>query len=201
MTLTAPRSTGLGRGIGYGLVAALAGAAAWAVLTAVTNYKLGLVAVGIGLLVGYAMARSGSTDSRLPYAGAVVALLGCFVGDVLTDAHGLATAVNALGGDQVSMFTVLRKMLEDPRFFGDVYKAGFRGMDVLFYAIAAYEGFKFSLLGVERSKAALTPPPAYSPPAESSLSAGGWSTPAGDPGDGSAPAAAADLDDSEPKQA
>jgi len=154
VTLTAPRDTGLGRGIGFGLV----GAAAWAGLTALTDYKLGLVAVGIGFLVGFAMQRSGSTDGRLPVAGAVIALLGCFVGDVLTDAYGLASAVNALGGEQVSMFTVLRKMLEDPRFFGDVYKEGFRGMDLLFYAIAAYEGFKFAMVGVEKSKAAATPP-------------------------------------------
>lgn len=165
MTVTAPRSTGLGRGVGYGLGAALVGAIAWAALTALTDYKLGLVAVAIGFLVGFAMQRSGSTDTRLPIAGAVVALLGCFVGDVLNDANGLATALREVSGEQVSMFTVLRKMLEDPRFFGDVFKAGFRGMDLLFYAIAAYEGFKFARIGVERSKAAATPPPAYAPPA------------------------------------
>lgn len=132
--------------------------------------------MGIGFLVGFAMQRSGSTDSRLPIAGAVVALLGCFVGDVLNDAHGLSVAIKEVAGADVSMFRVLRQMLEDPRYFADVYQAGFRAMDLLFYAIAAYEGFKFAMIGVERSKVASTPPPAYAAPEPgSSPAVGGWS--------------------------
>jgi hypothetical protein len=154
------RGTGLGRGIGFGLGAALVGAAAWAILTVVTDYKIGLVAVAIGFLVGLAMQRSGSTDPRLPYAGAVIALIGCFLGDVFTDAHALASVVNDNGGN-TSTTEVLRKMLEDPRLFWDVYKAGFAGLDIAFYAISAYEGFKFAALGVARSQHAATPPPPF----------------------------------------
>ncbi|MDX6273159.1 MAG: hypothetical protein QOJ92_369 [Frankiales bacterium] len=177
--------TGLGRGIGYGLVAALVGAAAWAVLTVVTDYKIGIVAVAIGFLVGLAMQRSNSTDPRLPIAGAVLALLGCFLGDVFTDAHALASVLSD-HGVSTSTMEVLRKMIEDPRLFWDVYKAGFAGLDVAFYAIAAYEGFKFAAIGVQKSRHAATPPPPFPPAAPAGESA----LPGAQPGQwGASPAA------------
>lgn len=198
MSATAPQSTGFGRGLAYGLGGALVGAAAWAGLTALTNVKIGFAAIGIGLLVGFATQRSRSTDSRLPMAAAGLALLGCVLGDVFFMAHDQARLGRA-AGDDVSTWLVLRIFLENPGILRTAFADYFRPFDVLFYGLAAYEGFKFARLGVEKATQAATPPPAYapdaypppaySPPAEGAV--GGWSgtapTPAVEPAAESGP--------------
>lgn len=50
-----------------GAVAALVGGAAWAVIVRLTDFEIGYVAVGVGLLVGYAMTRT--TEARGKQAG------------------------------------------------------------------------------------------------------------------------------------
>jgi hypothetical protein len=78
------------KGIGAALLAALIGAIGWAVITVITDYRIGFVAVGIGYLVGAAIERYGGGDARLPVIGAVVALAGCVLGDLLAEAHIIA---------------------------------------------------------------------------------------------------------------
>lgn len=144
--------TGTGRlvpGIAVGAAAALVGAVAWAAITVTTDIKSGFVAVGIGLLVGLAIERVAGTDGRLPIAGAAVALLGCLVGDVLTDVHLLAHYAH------VSDLTALRHLLGHPNLLVRVYRDGFQGFDLVFYAIAGYEGWRFSRRGVQRARMAV----------------------------------------------
>lgn len=178
MTVPAHQSSGLGRGVAYGLAASIVGAAAWATLTTLTNVKIGFAAIGIGLLVGFAAQRSRSTDPRLPIAAAALALLGCVLGDVFATAHDQARLGRAEGID-VSTWGVLRIFVEQPDVLREVYADYFRPLDLLFYALATYEGYKFARVGVEKAKHALTPPPAYSPPADGGL--GGWSGTAAPP--------------------
>src|SRR5260370_20069198 len=68
-----------------GLAAALAGALAWALITVLTHYKVGLVAVGLGFLVGGVVRRFGGAGSQ-PHAvlSAILALLGCALGNLLS---------------------------------------------------------------------------------------------------------------------
>ena len=199
MTVTAPRSSGLGRGIGLGLIAALVGAALWAVLITVTNYKIGFAAIGIGLLVGFATQRSRSIDSRLPIIAAALALLGCVLGDIFATAHDQARLGRADGYD-VSTWAILKIFAEHPDALRQVYADYFKPMDLLFYAIAAYEGFKFALIGVEKSKAALTPPPAYEPPAAGTTP--GWGAPVEEAlGTAAVVATVEEVVDSEPEKA
>lgn len=122
----------------------MVGAAAWALPTGVTGYKIGFAAIGIGLLVGKAVEREGRGDSRLPLPAAVIALLGCLLGDLLVDAHEVAAAVD------VSYGSVLRTMLAHPCGAVDVYRAGFSALDLAFYAVAAVQGYRFAAIGLRR---------------------------------------------------
>jgi len=116
----------------------------WAVITSVTNYRIGFVAVGVGFLVGMAIERFGGGDARLPVIGAIVALIGCVLGDMLADAHLVSRDVH------IPLTTVL----SHPHALWRVYTAEFRFLDAVFYAIAAYEGFRFGARGVMRARAA-----------------------------------------------
>lgn len=164
--------TGLGRGVdggggttgnpatgmGLAVLAAVAGAVVWAMLTVATDYKIGFAAVGIGLLVGKAVELKGGGDPRLPVPAAVVALLGCLLGDLLTDAHFLSVAVHVPLGE------LLRKLVTAPSVAVDLFREGFEAFDLVFYAIAAYEGFRFATVGVQRARAAAAASQTWAPP-------------------------------------
>ena len=72
----AVRSGSLGRGIAAGFAAAVVGAMVWAALTALTGYELGIAAVGVGLLVGFAVHQFGGAPTKQHLVAAVV--LGAF---------------------------------------------------------------------------------------------------------------------------
>lgn len=135
---------GFGTGVAAAIGAAIIGAIGWAVITSVTNYRIGFVAVGVGFLVGLAIERFGGGDARLPVIGAIVALIGCVLGDMLADAHLVSR----------DFHVPLSTVLSHPHLLWDVYKGQFRFLDAVFYAIAAYEGFKFGARGVMRARAA-----------------------------------------------
>lgn len=132
----AARPGRVGRGIAAGAAAAVLGAVLWAVVVQVTGYKIGFAAIGIGFLVGMAIATAAGPSRLLPPAGAGLALVGCLLGDAFADAYQVAQEFD------VSTFTVLRDMATDPALTAEIFKVGFAPMDLLFWAIAAYQGFK-----------------------------------------------------------
>jgi hypothetical protein len=140
-----PPGGSFGKGIAVALVAALAGAIGWAIITATSGYRIGLVAVGIGFLVGFAIERFGGGDPKLPVAGAVIALLGCLLGDLFADAHVIAKNSHLGIVDEI----------RHPHDVWSAYTHAFRAFDAVFYAIAAYEGFRFGRRGVLRAQAAV----------------------------------------------
>lgn len=124
-------------GIAAGLVAALAGAAAWAVITVVTGYQIGLVAIGVGFLVGYAVRWAGKGVTQVfGIAGAVLALLGCGLGNLL--------AVTALVAQEqgIGLLSALSQLT--PELVQVLMVASFTPMDLLFYGLAVYEGYRFA---------------------------------------------------------
>lgn len=124
-------------GILAGAVAALVGAGAWALITIITNFQIGWMAVGVGFLVGFAVQKFGKgVDKAFGIAGAVLALLGCVLGNLLT-ACGLVAAAQ-----QVSFTSVLAQLT--PSTIAALMGATFSPMDLLFYGIAVYEGYKLS---------------------------------------------------------
>ena len=124
-------------GIVGGIVAATIGATIWAIITAVTNFQTGWMAVGVGLLVGYAVRISGKgIDKTFGVAGAALSILGCVVGNLLTACILISRNQNIPFHDLLSRL--------NPEIVVEIMKVTFNPMDVLFYAIAVYEGYRFS---------------------------------------------------------
>lgn len=127
----------LGAGTGAGAVAAVLGAVLWAVLTVLTGYQIGWMAVGIGFLVGFAVRYFGKgVDTSFALVGAVLSLAGCVFGNVLS-VYGFAS--KELG---IPLTEVLGRI--EPGVLFQILVDTFSPIDLLFYGIAVYEGWKLS---------------------------------------------------------
>jgi len=119
-----------------GLVAMLAGAALWALVTVLTQMELGLMAVVIGFMVGLGIQKVRKRPNKnFGILGAVLALVGCLLGNALSF---VAFAAQESGGS----FTAVL-MTVSPASLLSAMAQNFAAMDLLFYGIAIYEGFKF----------------------------------------------------------
>ena len=126
-------------GIVAGLIAAVIGAALWAVITAVTEYQIGFMAIGVGLLVGIAVRTLGNgSTQQYAIVGAIFALLGCALGNLLTITYFLSINESA-----AFMDTLFSLTLDD---IIQLMTATFEAMDLLFYALAVYCGFKYAVV-------------------------------------------------------
>jgi hypothetical protein len=124
-------------GILGALTGAVLGAVAWAAITASTNFQIGYMAVGVGILAGYGMRLlSGGFDRADGIAAGVIALLGCVLGNLFTIVVVMSQHVHA------SMPTVLAGLTKQPSLAFELMRAGFDWMDLLFYAIAVYAGYR-----------------------------------------------------------
>ena len=127
-----------------GLLAALLGAGIWAGVSVATEYQIGWMAVGIGFLVGLAMRYTGKGIS--PVFGTVSAglsLFGCMVGNILTYTWFIA--------DMEGMsFMEVASQLNLAVIIG-LLTSTFALMDILFYGLAAYFGYKYAFRQVTQA--------------------------------------------------
>jgi len=120
-----------------GIGAAVLGAVVWAIVTVATEMQLGLMAIAVGFLVGRAIRAVGhGVEPKFGYLGAACALIGCVAGNALSDIGFYAKLRHigfgqALGDIDMALLTKLLDPSSHP-------------MDLLFYGIAVYEGYKFS---------------------------------------------------------
>ena len=120
-----------------GLAAAFIAAILWAVVTFTTKYQIGFMAIGVGFLVGFAL-RLANGGKAFGILGACLALFGCVLGNFLSLVAFAATE------QHVSIFIILENV--------DYAKAtsalwnDFLSTSILFYAIAVYEGYRFSIV-------------------------------------------------------
>jgi len=120
-----------------GVAAAVLGAGLWAVITAVTKYQIGWMAIGVGSLVGIAVRTFGrGTDRAFGIAGAASSVLGCLAGNLL------AVCIMVSQQEKVPFSTVLSSL--NPEVVTGLMKATFNPMDLLFYGLAVYAGYRFS---------------------------------------------------------
>jgi antitoxin component YwqK of YwqJK toxin-antitoxin module len=124
-----------------GLAAAIVGAVFWAVITVATEYQIGYMAIAVGLLAGFSVRYFGcGIDFHFRIIGAFFALLGCALGNLLSQV-GFIAAAESLG--YFETITLLNFEI-----IQDIFAEAFSPMDLFFYAIAVYEGFKFSVFDV-----------------------------------------------------
>jgi len=128
-----------GRSFIAGAVAALFGAVVWALVTVLTKYQIGFMALGVGLLVGWTVRKFGGGPSLgNGLLGGGMALLGCVLGNLLSGCVFIANErFEPIAG-------VAGAILSSPPTAFRLLVALFQPADLLFYAIAAYEGFKLA---------------------------------------------------------
>ena len=142
-------------GLLAGGVAALAGAGIWAVVTILTGYQIGFMAIGVGFLVGLAVQFAGKGINKIfGVMGAALALLGCLLGNYFTIVHFVGEA------EGLGFFDTLTRI--SPAAIPELMSITFSPMDLVFYGIAVYEGFKLSFrkITAEELQEAITGAPA-----------------------------------------
>lgn len=121
-----------------GGAAAVLGATLWAVITVLTNYQIGWMAVGVGALVGVAIRHFGKgVDAMFGYIGAVWALLGCALGNLLT------VCIIISRGEGVPLVDLLSQLT--PGLAVELMSLTFSPIGLLFYALALQAGYKLSI--------------------------------------------------------
>lgn len=134
-------------GVASGVVAAVLGGAAWAAVTVATGYQISWMAVGIGFLVGAAIRTTGKGLTKsFGYAGGALALFGCLLGNFLTMCGFIAQDA----GEPIVATTWA--FASQPAMAIELMTASFSPMDLLFYGIAVYEGYKFSFRQIDDSE-------------------------------------------------
>lgn len=120
-----------------GIAVGIVGALLWGVITVITEYQIGLMAIAIGAAVGFSMRYTGNgIDQIFGITGGIISVLSCLLGNFLSvigfiaNAEGLGYVETLLLFDYSQLVSI---MLET-----------FSPMDILFYAFAAYEGYRFS---------------------------------------------------------
>jgi hypothetical protein len=135
--------------IAGGITASLLGAILWAVITYITGYQIGFMAIGVGFLVGYAVNYFGKgMTTPFGIVGALFALLGCVLGNIFT------TIIAAYSLEGVSFFQIIMTFLTSPGVVLEIMKETFSPIDLLFYGIAVYEGYRFSFRQISEEEMA-----------------------------------------------
>lgn len=138
------RQQNLPLGVIGGLAAAIVGAVIWAAVTIATQYQIGWLAVGIGFLVGWSVRYLGKGLTKsFGIAGGLLALFGCMLGNFLA----MCGLVAADAGQPIVDLTLA--IASHPALAAELMLATFSPMDLLFYAIAVFQGYKFSFREIQ----------------------------------------------------
>jgi vacuolar-type H+-ATPase subunit I/STV1 len=124
-------------GFAGGTAAAIVGAIVWAIITVATGYQIGWIAMGVGFIVGYSVRYLGKgMDPIFGIMGGALALFGCLLGNFFSL---IGITANQEGMPYLDLLSNI-----DYSLIPEIMIDTFSPMDLLFYGIAAYEGYKFS---------------------------------------------------------
>lgn len=129
-----------------GIVTATACSVIWAVITIVSGHQFAILAIGIGFLIAMAIVAFSGKNAN-PTTGiiaGVLALLSIVFGNLIHLAVELSNFSGTPGSDmdKLSYFESLGIILKNPSFALGLLKETFQPIDVLFYAIAVWVGFR-----------------------------------------------------------
>jgi hypothetical protein len=129
----------LALGTAAGVAAMLVGTAVWVGVTVGTGYQIGYLAVGVGFLVGISMRWAGRGESQtFSVVAAGLALLGCALGNLFTACQIIASMSGVSFGEVVGGL--------DASGIQELMTATFSPMDILFYGLALWAGWKYSVV-------------------------------------------------------
>jgi antitoxin component YwqK of YwqJK toxin-antitoxin module len=127
-----------------GFLMAIFSSLLWAAITVATQYQIGYMAIAVGLMVGFTVRFFGAgIDKTFGYIGAGFALLGCLMGNFFSQIGFYANDEN-LPYLEVLGYINSSNLME-------VMTASFSPMDLVFYTIAIYQGYRFSFRNVPES--------------------------------------------------
>ncbi len=136
-------------GIVGGVLAAMLGAAVWAGVTVATGYQIGWMAIGVGFLAGYAVRMLGKgVTPTFGGVAAACALLGCIVGNLLSTCGFYALQESA------PFLQIAQTVFSRPALMVELLKSTFSPMDLLFYGLALYTGYKCAFRQVTQAELA-----------------------------------------------
>jgi multisubunit Na+/H+ antiporter MnhE subunit len=125
-----------------GAVAAILAAIAWAAITAATSFQIGYMSIGVGFAVAFAVRYFGqSHDRKFAILSGALALAGCVLGNYLA---AIAVSAPRLHDTIPNLAITLL-----PRF-AQVITDTFSPMDLIFYAVGVYFGYKYALVPLKR---------------------------------------------------
>jgi len=124
-------------GVLAGLLASLVGGLLWAAITIITEYQIGYMAIAVGFIVGYGVRYMGKgLDQIYGVIGAFFALLGCLLGNFFS--------IVGFAANEMEMGYMETLNYIDYAVIPEVMGETFSPIDLLFYGIAIYEGYKFA---------------------------------------------------------
>lgn len=124
-------------GIVTGLIVGIIGAVLWGVITVATGFQIGYMALAIGAGVGLTIRKFGNgIDSIFGFWGAGIALFSVLLGNFLSIIGFIANS-EGLGYIE-TLFRFDYSYL--PAVLGETFSI----IDLVFYGIAIFEGYKFS---------------------------------------------------------
>lgn len=120
-----------------GCIAAVVVALLWAIITVTTGFQMAYMAVCVGFFVGYTVRYNGrGMDTVFGIAGIIIVILGCLLGNFFSLIGFVAQEHN------LSYLYVFR-MIDSYKVPAAFIKT-FNPLDILFYSIAIFEGYRFS---------------------------------------------------------
>jgi hypothetical protein len=124
-------------GIVSGSIAGLVGAILWGIITVATNFQIGFMALAIGAAVGFTIRKFGNgVETIFGIWGAIISLLSVLLGNFFSIIGFIANA------EGLGYFMTLT--LIDYNYLPNVMIETFSFVDLVFYGIAVYEGYRFS---------------------------------------------------------
>jgi hypothetical protein len=126
------------KGVLFASLAGVAGALVWYGFVAMTDMKLGLVAILVGWLVGRgAVLGAGAGGKQLAVVSLVIAVAAMVLGEYLIVNHAVHAYMAKEKPD-----AVLPALLSPVTLF-PIYAGSFRPFDLAFYGIGAWEAFRY----------------------------------------------------------
>lgn len=127
----------LGMGVAAAAGVGLIGAILWGVISVVTGYQIGYMAVGIGAAVGFSMQKVGKgTDQYFGIWSAAISLIAVVLGNMLSLIALIAKMQEVTLTDALLRF--------DYALLPSLMAETFSMIDLLFYGLALYEGYRFA---------------------------------------------------------
>ncbi|MBW7869040.1 MAG: hypothetical protein H3C31_12010 [Brumimicrobium sp.] len=131
------------------LVSAIVMAILWAILTITSGYQFSIMAIVVGLSVGFAVRFAGKgIDGIYGWIGAIGALLACIIGNFFSYVGYISLEPES----DMSYFESMIFLLSNMQITAEIMLEVFSPIDLIFYVFAVFEGYRFSFRKIDSNR-------------------------------------------------